>query len=208
MEKTHPCCWERTDWGEVLPGCPGHWELSVLMPQSESASLCKWKKCPSLWRDISVTLGSFKTISENRMHKASLWPGAASPGSSQEVKGFLQIIIQNSSSSEFFLTILPHWLAWVSGETLLYNLPSSQLPSSFFSFVTAKLVSLISFWFAGFSILTAMKQPLTFFIKCQKQKCIYSSIEKQNAVAEHPPGCTSPRPYPPFTTHNRIENAK
>lgn len=127
MEKTYSCCWERTDWGEVLPGYPRHWGLSVLMPQSGSAYLCKWKKwspggskwltSPSLGKRCQCHLGFILNYFRE-------W-GAQSPS---VAKG-KQLLsgsegIPSESSSELLQlwisphqSILPHWLEWVSAET-------------------------------------------------------------------------------------------
>lgn len=154
----------------------------------------------------------FKLFQRMRCTKPICGQGkTASPGFSQEVKAFLQKVVQNCSSSEFLLTRASCPTDW--NECLQRLTPPGWSYSSLQSpFLTvSKLIFFLFNSKVSFSnlILVCSIQDshwpwnnLTFFIRCQKQKYIYSNIEKQDAVAD------SPVPYPhlPHTTGLKIPN--
>lgn len=210
MAKSYSCCWESgekscldtQDTGGFLSSCH-----SLEVPLYANGKKQSPVNIPLPCEGMSVSPWVHLWLLQRMRCTKPIWlcgqGKTASPGSSQEMKGFFQIIVQNCSSSEFLFTTAcpadrngcldrltpPGWCYSSLQPAFL------RVSKLFFAFVTAKLVSVIS-------VVCSIQDShcpwnfLTFFIRCQKQKCIYISVEKQNPVAEHPPGCTSLGPYP------------
>lgn len=192
--------WKPKTLGAFCP-CATVWKcLSVRM-----------EKVASLWRESPwVHLELFQRM---RCTKSLCDQEKTTQGSSQEIKGFLQIIVQNAAALNFSspqhpapLTGMGVWRDYPTRRELLFFIICFP-PSFLFAFVTAKLVSVIPFWFSVFRILTAMKQP-DLLHKVPEAEVHLQQHWKQNAVAEHPPGCTSTGPYPhlPHTTGLKTPN--